>query len=133
MAWIVFRGKRQRQQPNLPFVTLFPTGKLGLSVAIAEKWLKDAQFVVLAYDPERHVIGIRPAEKTEEGAYRIVRTGTRNSGLYIGGIAFLKHFNILPEERIRRPARKEGEWIVVDLNKKSGAETAKEHQEEIPF
>jgi len=115
MAWRPFEEKWGKGRFE---VSLTPSGKVGVSRTVYEKWLRGCKGVILAYDDERRRIGIKPAFEPYANMYSL--TPARKDGrggFYIAAVAFFKQHKIpLPQKPVRKVAYKEDDFVVIDLD-----------------
>lgn len=92
--------------------TTFANGKpkIGLNRAALDL-LGDPVSVILGYDREQGVVGLRVAQG-ERYAYKVARL--RGSGGYVNVIAFVKHYGIEMRSQLFRPEM-QGEWLCFRL------------------
>jgi len=99
-----------------PRVSIRKNGQIGLSQGAVQQFkLSDFPYVVLFYDKDQELIGIKPTRDPEEpGAYKLNHKG---SSATISGLAFLDYFGIDYSRSQRYEARwdEEHQMVVVDL------------------
>jgi hypothetical protein len=98
-------------------VSIRRNGQISLSHGAVQKFnLADCPYVVLFYDKERTLMGLKPAQDPEEpGAYKLNHKG---AGASIAGLAFLDYYGIDYSRAQRYDARwdEEHEMVVIDLS-----------------
>jgi hypothetical protein len=95
----VKRGRRKSK----PTVTILKQGNLNISTGAMELFgPKPPAKIVLMFDPEAKLIGLKPARKSNKEAYNL--RVLKGSG-QVSGRAFLNHFSIpFGEKSCRYPA-----------------------------
>lgn len=116
MPWEHFRRK-MRPSPKSPTVTLSISGIIGLNTAVTKNILGDARFAHLYFDKEHSLIGFKFLKAGDSDAYPIKVTESRSHGS-ITGTAFLKQYNIYPDETRNYPAKydEKEKILVVDVS-----------------
>ncbi len=89
MGFEIYSRKIQRGgTPSVSFTTL---GRLAFNKAATALFEKNAvEKVLLLWDPEKRLIGIRPITKTDPRAYK-VHYGKRGNGCGFSAVTFLKY------------------------------------------
>lgn len=106
---------RQRRTGRQPFVTIQKKGVISLNGAAFEA-LDSPDAVELLYDTEARLVGLRKVDSSVPHAYQ-VRAPVENHATYlISGAAFMSYYEIDNSRSIRRPARLDGDLLIVDLN-----------------
>lgn len=106
---------RQRRTGRQPFVTIQKKGVISLNGAAFEA-LDSPDSVELLYDAEASLVGLRKVDSSLPHSYQ-VRAPVENHATYlISGAAFMSYYEIDNSRSVRRPARLEGDLLVIDLN-----------------
>ncbi len=106
---------RQRRTGRQPFVTIQKKGVISLNGAAFEA-LDSPDAVELLYDTEARLVGLRKVDSSVPHAYQ-VRAPVENHATYlISGAAFMSYYEIDNSRSVRRPARLDGDLLIVDLN-----------------
>lgn len=97
-------------------VSIRRNGQISLSQGAVQKFnLSEYPYVVLFYDKEEHLIGLKPTNDAEEpGAYKLNHKGI---GASVAGLAFLDYYGIDYSRSQRYEARwdEQHEMVVIDL------------------
>jgi len=103
MAFEIFTRKIQRgRSPSVSFTTL---GRLGFNKSATALFEKHAvENVLLMWDTEKRLIGIRPIAKKDDRAYK-VHYGKRGNGCGFSAVTFLKYIGYKEGERQTLPAK----------------------------
>jgi hypothetical protein len=89
MGYEIFQ--RDTTRITSPAVTLTPFGRIGLNAAASRVFEKNAvEYVLLLWDSDLHMVGIRPITKRDTRAYK-VSYGKRHDGAGISAKSFLDH------------------------------------------
>lgn len=112
---------------TVPSVTIQKRGLLSLNRAAVSLMAGDdsdseiPEGVELLWDPERRVIGIRPAPLTNPNAYPLRPQGQKPSGPFlIAGTMFTRYIGIDTSEARRWVPNLENNVLVIDLTAESG-------------
>jgi hypothetical protein len=105
-----------------PLVTIQKSGSLGLNRA-AYQALGEPSLVVLMFNREEQLIGIRVADQDTEHAYPL-RKQQQSESYLIAGRAFVGHYNIEHESARRYQAEIQGDILAVNL-KQGGIEVGR--------
>lgn len=106
---------RQRRTGRQPFVTIQKKGVISLNGAAFEA-LDSPDAVELLYDTDARLVGLRKVDSSVPHAYQ-VRAPVENHATYlISGAAFMSYYEIDNSRSVRRPARLDGDLLIVDLN-----------------
>jgi len=106
---------RQRRADQQPYVTLQKKGSISLNRAAYEA-LEHPEAVELLYDRDAHLMALRHVEPSVEHSFKVrAPAGNRGTWLVAGG-AFTSYYEIDISASVRRPARKEGDLLIIDLN-----------------
>lgn len=90
MAFIKYERKGRSSKP---VVGIGRHGTITINDIALKKYFIDAKYIVLYYDPERKVIGIKP-EKKQSGETYHLRMQKSGGGAVISGRGFLRFFGI---------------------------------------
>jgi len=100
--------------PGKPFATIQRTGKLITLNKTAYEMLDKPEAVELNYDPDEHLIGIRPVRSSNPRAYLLRQMGKSNTWT-VSGQAFTQHWGINTEIALRYSITKYEDYLVIDL------------------
>ncbi|MBV9193763.1 MAG: hypothetical protein JO168_06415 [Solirubrobacterales bacterium] len=106
---------RQRRSGRQPFVTIQKKGVISLNKASFDA-LQGPEFVELLYDADARLVGLRKADSSVEHAYQVRAPVENHATWLISGSAFVSYYEIDTSTSVRRPARLDGELLIVDLN-----------------
>jgi hypothetical protein len=114
---VAFQKFTQVGKSHRPRVSIRSNGLVRLNSGAVDRFsLAKVQFVTLLFDKDRKVLGIRPAEESEDGAMRL-RKGKTSA--YVGGRRFIEFFGIdANSDELRRLDPRwddQHQMIVVDL------------------
>jgi hypothetical protein len=100
-----------------PMVTLQRSGPISLN-RVAYHAIGEPSHVELLYDPDEKIIGFRAAVGQPAHAYPVRVQGHATHSYLVAGLAFMKHFNILPKVSLRYVAQMYDDVLGVDLKEK---------------
>jgi len=103
--------------PGKPFATIQRTGKLITLNKVAYQMLNKPEAVELSYDPDEHLIGVRPVPSSHPRSYVVRQMGKSNT-YTIAGQAFTQYWGIDTSLALRYSASLIGDYLVVDLKEK---------------
>ena len=92
MSFIEFTAKKTKNLDKAT-VSINKGGRIVFSQRCYSDYLKGFPFVKLYYDPDRTVIGIKPAMEGSAHSYPLT-VGHDQKNAYISCIAYFKYFNI---------------------------------------
>lgn len=115
MGWETF-DKRKSKASDMT-VSVFKTKKLSLSEAVVKE-LK-AEYVELLYDKVNKRMALRPSTEDSIVAYAVRQAGKQRSWS-ISLISFINFYDLDDIVGKRYQVEKEGELVVIDLNKPIG-------------
>jgi hypothetical protein len=120
MAWETFRG-RMRKSTREPYVTFSRNGVLNLNSAFIRKYVGDSRFVLLMYDKDRNLVGMKFIKQSDHDAYA-VRVMDNDSHGQISGRAFMKEYDIYPEKTVRIEGKldEHNKIVVMDVSEIKG-------------
>lgn len=103
MAFEIFSRKVQWQ--GSPSVTFNKLGRFAFNKAATAKFEKDAiENVLLLWDAEKQIVGVRPITKKDPRAYK-VHMGTKGNGCGFSASTFLRYIGIDLSESRSMPAK----------------------------
>lgn len=89
MAFEVFT--RKVQYGGIPSITFTTNGRFAFNKAATAYFEKNAiEFVLLMWDAEKKLIGVKPISKKDSRSYKI-RMGVKGNGCGFSAMTFLKH------------------------------------------
>jgi hypothetical protein len=106
---------RQRRHGRQPFVTIQKKGVISLNRAAFEA-LGDPESVELLYDPDARLVALRKVDGFVEHAYQVRAPVQNHATWLISGAAFVAYYEIDASVSVRRPARLDGDLLIIDLN-----------------
>ncbi len=95
MAFIKYRKDKPKKGISSKTIGITQRGRFAFYKPVFEKFLSDALFVELFYDPENNQIGIKPVKENTTDSFRIQGKTTK----MIVAKKFLNRFNIPIEDR----------------------------------
>lgn len=111
--WIAWNGEAATGEP---FITIRSNGTFGISKSCYQKFFSGYPYVELFFNPKQRKIGFRPVKEKTPKSYKI--TSYKKRPVYtVAGARFLKSLGIQIGKLRRFRAEKEGELIVIDLDK----------------
>jgi hypothetical protein len=105
--------RRARPAVSQPMVTVQRGGALGLNQA-AVAALGDPEAVLLLFDREERMIGLRPVDRSEPNAYPVQRQPS-GKGAVVTAKAFTQFYGISTEQARRYMAQFYGDVLGADL------------------
>lgn len=121
MAFETFERNRMPSKGQ-PAVTIQKRGAISLNTAAYEAIGKPS-FVVLLYDREERLIGIRESDANTPHAYGVRGTGKNQATRVVSGKAFLSYYDIPRDVARRWFAEERDGTLVIDL-KQPGTEVS---------
>ncbi len=113
MPFEEFRQRGGRARFGFPVITVMRSGSVGLNKMAYER-LGSPTHVILAYDREKHRIGVRACDASEDAAHPVRSVATGASWI-ITARSFLRYYDV----DTSATARYKGEWnepyLVADL------------------
>jgi hypothetical protein len=106
---------RQRKADRQPYVTMQKKGVISLNKAAFDA-LEQPDSVELLYDSESRLVALRKVDSSVEHAYQVRAPVENHATWLVSGAAFVSYYEIDNSESIRRPARREEDLLVIDLN-----------------
>ena len=91
MAFEIFTDKKGRSAE--PTVSLLASGGLFFNSACYNQFFKKHKYLVLLYDAQNSLIGVRPTDKQEAYSYKIT-VAKSGAGCSISGLSFVKKYKI---------------------------------------
>lgn len=115
MAWETFKG-RNRRAPGELAVTLGKTGSIGLNATVV-KHIGDYRFVLLMFDAEKKLMGMKFMKQRDPHSYPVKTTAKDNHGM-VSGVSFMKTYGIFPSKTKSYPAKfdEHNKMLIIDLN-----------------
>lgn len=96
---------RKVQYKGEPSVSLTKLGRFAFNKAATEHFEKNAiEFLLLLWDKERRLIGVRPISKKDTRSYQL-RTGKKGNGSGFSASTFLDHIGLDYSETRTFPAQ----------------------------
>ena len=88
---------KNRPIKDTPTISILKQGLIGISQVCYNKYFKNYEYIILMFDKENKVIGLKPTNEAKSNAYKIhpKRDGRL---VQISGMAFLKYYNIPHDE-----------------------------------
>ena len=93
-----FRNVRRRVD-RVPRLGVQSKGRLSLNAAAVEA-LGHPTHVVLLFDPDEMMLGVRAADEDEEFAYKLTGTGKKTEAKTVSLVALFNHFDVDGENYI---------------------------------
>jgi hypothetical protein len=109
--------RRARPAVAQAMVTVQKGGSLGLNQAALEL-LGAPDAVLLLFDPQERVIGLRPVARTEPNSYPVQKQPS-GKGAVVAGRAFTQFYGIPADQARRYVAQLYGDVLGVDLNQQA--------------
>ncbi len=109
--------RRARPVVAQPMVTVQKAGTLGLNHAAFEA-LGEPEAVLLLFDPEERIIGLRRVERSDPNSYPVQKQPS-GKGAVVSGKAFAQFYGIATDQARRYPARFYDDVLGVDLNEEA--------------
>jgi hypothetical protein len=106
---------RQRKADRQPYVTMQKKGVISLNKAAFDA-LEQPDSVELLYDSESRLVALRKVDSSVEHAYQVRAPVENHATWLVSGAAFVSYYEIDNSESIRRPARREEDLLIIDLN-----------------
>jgi hypothetical protein len=106
---------RQRKADRQPYVTMQKKGVISLNKAAFDA-LEQPDSVELLYDSESRLVALRKVDSSVEHAYQVRAPVENHATWLVSGAAFVSYYEIDNSESIRRPARREADLLIIDLN-----------------
>ena len=78
--------------------------------------LEQPDSVELLYDSESRLVALRKVDSSVEHAYQVRAPVENHATWLVSGAAFVSYYEIDNSESIRRPARREADLLIIDLN-----------------
>ncbi|MFY9367964.1 MAG: hypothetical protein WAR40_04760 [Desulfomonilia bacterium] len=119
MAWIKFaRPDMLRDRAEKPQVSIWKKGTIAFTKAAEEHYgIKSYRYALLFFDPEARKIGIKlTKERSDPDLYKVT---PGKSNLVITAPPFFREFKIPIKETKRYDLYKEGDMLVIRLEKES--------------
>jgi hypothetical protein len=120
---------RQRRVGRQPFVTLQKKGVISLNRAAFEA-LDSPESVELLYDADARLVALRKVDSSVDHAYQVRAPVENHATWLVSGGAFVAYYEIDTSRSVRRPARLDGDLLIVDLND-PGVDPRGEHAESL--
>jgi hypothetical protein len=114
--------KNRMPSKGRPAVTIQKRGSISLNTAAYEA-IGEPSFVVLLYDREERLIGIRESDANTPHAYNVRGTGKNQATRVVSGKAFLSYYDIPRGVARRWFAEERDGMLVIDL-KQPGTEVS---------
>ena len=76
-----------------PMVSISSAGQISLNRATIEKYFSKIQFIYLFYDKDKSAIGIKPASKEIDNAFKLTSNEIQSNSS-ISGKSFLRHCGV---------------------------------------
>jgi hypothetical protein len=106
---------RQRKTGRQPYVTMQKKGVISINKAAFDA-LEQPESVELLYDGEARMVALRKVDSGVEHAYQVRAPVEHHATWLVSGAAFMSYYEIDNSESVRRPARLEGDLLIIDLN-----------------
>lgn len=106
---------RQRKADRQPYVTMQKKGVISLNKAAFDA-LEQPDSVELLYDSDSRLVALRKVDSSVEHAYQVRAPVENHATWLVSGAAFVSYYEIDNSESIRRPARREEDLLIIDLN-----------------
>jgi hypothetical protein len=106
---------RQRRVGRQPYVTIQKKGVISINQAAFDA-LDSPEFVELLYDRDARLVALRKVDSSVEHRYQVRAPVEGHATWVISGAAFVSYYEIDASTSVRRPARTEGDLLIIDLN-----------------
>jgi len=121
MGFEKFQGKgqgsvgRTNQEPR---ISLRASQSIGLNYAAIQEYFEDYNWVELLYDPVNRKVGINRVEEQTQDAYKVRKSNKDGHGGNINCTAFIKEYNLTPEQTTHYEAEWDDEHniVIADLD-----------------
>ena len=115
MRGMPFETFTRQRRVGQPFVTIQKKGVLSLNRAAFEA-LDGPEAVELLYDSGARLVALRKVDSAVEHSYQ-VRAPVENHATWLISVgAFVNYYEIDTSRSVRRPARLDGDLLIIDLN-----------------
>ena len=94
---------KQRSIKNISMISIQETGLIGINSYCYTQYFSQYKYVILRYDSETKMVGIKPVNALAPNTYAL--RNTKSGGKQISGKAFLSYYGIPHKESRNYPAK----------------------------